>query len=141
MGAAGPIGRTRGAGATNALAPAPRAIARCGPMLHRGELSCEARLEVPPDGRPLAVDDAEHHGIAPAAVGKELVVAQHAVLLRPEARDRLARSEIEPVGAKLDRDAGERLERMTEEQELALGVDRRAPRALQAPRVPDCQIM
>src|SRR5437867_5045973 len=46
---------------------------------------------------------------------------------------------IEPVRAKLDRDALELLERVREQQELALGVDRGALRAGRIPRVPYLQ--
>src|SRR5207237_8450305 len=68
-----------------------------------------------------------------------LMVAQHAVLLGAEPLDRGARGMIEPVGAKLDRDALQLLERMREEHELALGVDRAALDALGIPGMPDFQ--
>src|SRR5207302_446448 len=76
--------------------------------------------------RPFAFDDAEHDRVAIAPVGSYLMIAQHAVLLRAEAHNRFARGVIEPVRAKLDGDALERFERMREQQQFALGIDRRA---------------
>ena len=67
------------------------------------------------------------------------MIAQHAVLLRTEPCDRGARRMIEPVGAKLDRDALELLERVGQEQQLALGVDGAALDALGIPGMPDLQ--
>ena len=67
------------------------------------------------------------------------MIAQHAVLLRTEPRDRAARGMIEPVGAKFDRDALQFLERMGQEQQLALGVDGAALNTLGIPGMPDLQ--
>src|ERR1700681_1649998 len=90
--------------------------------------------------RPLAVDDAEDHGVALRAVGQHLMVSQHAVLLGTEPLDRGARSVIEPMGAKFDCDALQLLERMGQEHELALGVDRAALHTLGIPGMPDFQM-
>src|SRR5438309_473111 len=90
----------------------------------------EQKDEMPLYGRPFAVDDAEHDGVAPGAVGHELVIAQHRVLLGAEPRDSGARGVVEPVRAKLDRDAREPLECVGQQQQLALGIDRGALRAL-----------
>src|SRR6202790_909616 len=67
------------------------------------------------------------------------MIAQDAVLLCAEPLDRGARGMIEPVGAKLDRDALQLLERMGQEHELALGVDRAALHTLGIPGMPDFQ--
>src|SRR6202008_1328053 len=99
----------------------------------------QQEFQMPLPRRPLALDDAEHHGVAIAAVGPDLVVAQHAVLLRAEAQDRLARGVIGPVRAELDRDAVERLECMRKKQHLAIGVGRGPLRPLCVPRVPDLE--
>src|SRR6266508_6355554 len=89
--------------------------------------------------RPRRLDYAEHDGVAIRAVGQELMVAQHAVLLRADPRDRLARAVVEPVRAKLDRDAAKHLERVREQQQLALGIDARALSALRVPGVADLE--
>src|SRR5260221_1018614 len=86
-----------------------------------------------PDRRPLALDNAEHHRIAIAPVGRYLVIAQHPILLRAEPGDRSTRRVVEPVRAELDGDAPEFLERWCKQQQLALGVDRSALRAFRVP--------
>src|SRR5512143_3639411 len=83
----------------------------------------EQPLQVTFHRGPLRLDDAEHDRVAIAAVGHHLMIAQHDVLFRAEPRDRFARPVIEPVRAKLDRDATKRLERVREQHQLALGVD------------------
>src|SRR4029453_7707323 len=94
-------------------------------------------LQIPLHRGPLAFDDAEHHGVAARAVRQELVIAQDAVLLRAQPLDRRARREIEEVGAELDRNALQRFAGMSQQQQLALGVDRRALCALRIPRMAD----
>ena len=94
---------------------------------------------MPPHRRPFAVDDAEHDGVALGAVGHQLVVAQHAVLLGAEAFDRDTRRVVEPVGAEFDRDAAQHFERVRQKQQLAFGVDRRALHALGIPGMPDLE--
>jgi hypothetical protein len=89
--------------------------------------------------RPFGRDDAEDHGIAKRSVRQALVIAEDAILFRAETRDRLARGEVEEARAKLDGDAGERLERMREQQELRFRVERRALDPLRVPRVADFQ--
>src|SRR6266700_3733260 len=95
--------------------------------------------QVPLHRRPLALDDAEHDRVAVAAVGRDLMIAQHPVLLGAQSRNRFARGVIEPMGAELDRDAVQRLESVGEQQYLALGVDRGALDALRIPRVADLE--
>src|SRR5260221_8969450 len=92
-----------------------------------------------PDRRPLALDNAEHHRIAIAPIGRYLVIAQHPILLRAEPDDRSTRRVVEPVRAELDGDAPEFLERVRKQQQLALGVDRAALRAFRIPGVADFQ--
>src|SRR6202158_3188743 len=101
---------------STSTAPRPRRLPR----------ALELVAQVPLHRRPFAVDDAEDHGVALRAVGRHLMIAHHPVLLRAQPLDRGARGVIEPVGAKLDRDALQLLERMGQEHELALGVDRAA---------------
>src|SRR5438105_12691887 len=86
-------------------------------------------------GRPLALDDAEHHGVAITAVARNLVITQHAVLLGAQPQNRLARRVIEPMGAEFDRDALQRFEGMGQEQELALGIDGATLHTLRVPGV------
>src|SRR5260370_15219820 len=74
----------------------------------------ELVAKVPLHRRPFAVDDAEDHRVALRAIGRYLMAAQHPVLLGTEPLDRRARGVIEPVGAKLDRNALQLLERMRE---------------------------
>jgi hypothetical protein len=59
-----------------------------------------------------------------------LVMSQDAILLRAEAGDRLARSEIEDARAELDGDAIERFEGVRQQEQLRLRVERRALDAL-----------
>src|SRR5450432_3145942 len=89
--------------------------------------------------RPFAVDDAEDHRVALRPVSGNLVIAQHAVLLRAKTRDRGARGVVEPVRAELDRDALESLESVRKQQQLTLGVDRPALDPPRIPGVPDLQ--
>src|SRR5690348_12770760 len=100
-------------------------------------IAVEQEPEVRLHRRPLAVEDAENDGVAAAAVGHQLVIAQDAVLLRTEALDRRTRGMIEPVRAEFDGDAAQRLERVREQEPLAFGVDRGALRALRIPGVAD----
>ena len=58
-----------------------------------GSGSGQARLpdlQVASHGGPLAVDDGKHDGIAQAAIGQPLVLAQHAILLGTQARNGFA---------------------------------------------------
>lgn len=57
----------------------------------------EAPLEESLDIEPLGGDNAEHVGVTDAAVRADAVVANHAVLLRPERRNRSLRLEVEVV--------------------------------------------
>src|SRR5438270_7761684 len=92
---------------------------------------------MPSDILPLVREDAVHHRVARAAILARAVVAKHAVLLRAQSFDRALRPEVEPVGAKADDLAAERVERVLEQQELARGVDVRALIRLRVPRVAD----
>src|SRR5271166_1532948 len=56
----------------------------------------QQKREVSLHRRPLAFDDAEDHRVAIAAIDGDLVIAQHAVLLRADPRQRRARGLIEP---------------------------------------------
>src|SRR5215216_8153250 len=78
-------------------------------------------------GRPLLRHDRVHHRVAQAAVAADVLVAQHALAHGSEPGDRRLRALVADV--RLDRDAvgAERLERVAEEQQLGLRVDRAAP--------------
>src|ERR1700716_75991 len=110
------------------------------PRPRRLPRALELVAQVPLHRRPLSVDDAEDHGVALPAFGAHLMVTQDPVLLRAEPLDRRARGVIEPVGTKLDRDALQLLERMGQEHELALGVDRATLYTLGVPGMPDFQM-
>src|SRR5450432_3399509 len=99
----------------------------------------ELEAQVLPHRRPLALDDAEHHRIAIAAVGRDLVIAQHRILLRAESGDRGARRMIEPVRPEFDCDAFQFLEGVRHQEQLAFGIDRTALGTPRIPRVPDFQ--
>src|SRR5689334_8306582 len=62
----------------------------------------QQELEMRAHGGPFAFDDAVDDGVTPAAVGQQLMVAQHAILLGAETLDGAARRVVEPVGAELD---------------------------------------
>src|SRR4030095_7489523 len=64
-------------------------------------------------------------------------MANHAVLLRAERFDRTLRSEIEIIRAQPNHLAAELVERVREQQQLAAGIDVRAPDALAVPRPAD----
>src|SRR5207302_8291548 len=64
-----------------------------------------------------------------------------AVLLRAERLDRTLGGEVEIVGAKPDHLAGERLERVAEEEQLADGVEVRLLPAFRVPRVADLEAL
>ena len=93
--------------------------------------------EVFPHVRPLGGEDGVHDGVAHAAVATRRVVAQHAVLLRPEALDRALGAEVEIVGAQADHLAPERVEGVSEEEQLARRVDVGALAAGGVPGVAD----
>src|SRR3982751_2998552 len=84
--------------------------------LNRTLISPQLVLKMAADRWPFAVDDAEDDGVAIAAVGHSLMITEHAILLCAEARDRRPRRLVQPVGAELDRNAGELLERVPEQQ-------------------------
>ena len=95
--------------------------------------------EVRPHRRPLAVDDAEHHGVARIPSAPSWWLRSTPSCLAPSRAIASRLCVVEPVRAELDRDAAERLERVAEQQELALGVQRRALHALRVPGVADLE--
>src|SRR5258705_431758 len=76
----------------------------------------EALLQVPLHVGPLAREHAVDDGVAHAAVAARPVVADHAVLLRPERLDRALRGEVKVVGAQAHDPAFQRFKSMAEEQ-------------------------
>src|SRR4249920_1386081 len=93
----------------------------------------EARLQMALHVGPLGREHAVHDGVAHAAVAPRPVMADHAVLLRPEGLDRALGSKVEVVGAQTDDFAFQRFESMGKQQKLARGV---YVAALKAPAVP-----
>src|ERR1700761_8813153 len=88
------------------------------------QLKREMRLH----GRPFRGNDAVHDGVAQRAVGADLMVAQNAVLLGAQTLDAAPALMVEEMRAEFDRDAIELFERMRQQQQLALGVERGAQR-------------
>src|SRR6266850_2694832 len=97
----------------------------------------EALLQVPLHVGPLAREHAVHDGVAHAAVAARPVVADHAVLLRPERLDRALGGEVKVVGAQAHDPAFQRFKSMGEEQQLARGVHVATLIALRVPGVAD----
>src|SRR5467141_5217021 len=102
-----------------------------------GFISFQAELKVMPDVPPFGCEHAVHHGIAHRAVAPRPVVPEHPVLLRAQRFDRALRTEIEVVGPQAHDLAYERLDRMSEKQQLADRVHVRALAALRVPGVAD----
>src|SRR5712691_11974003 len=92
-----------------------------------------------PHVRPFSRENAVHHHIAHAAVATDAVMANHPVLLGAERFDGALRPKIEIVGPQADHFAGERVERMAQQQQLAGGVDVRALAAAAVPGMADFQ--
>lgn len=88
--------------------------------------SDQARAESCPDRWPLVSQDRVDAGVAERPVSHDLVGAEDTVQLGAEALDRLARAMVEMVRPQFHRIQAQRLEAVTEEQELELRVDPRA---------------
>src|SRR4051812_14022707 len=69
--------------------------------------------------RPLTLQNAVDDRVAGRAVAAGPVVADDAVLLRPERLDRALRAEVEIVGAETDDGTAENFERVRHQQQLA----------------------
>src|SRR3954469_10059240 len=82
---------------------------------------------------PFAGDDAVNHGVAQRAVRRDLVASQNTILLGAQALDAAAALVIEEMRAELDRNAVELLERVRQQQQFALRIERAA---LHTPGVP-----
>src|SRR6476646_220514 len=93
-------------------------------------LGCaETRQQACPDRGPLVDEDRVHRGVPPGAVGSAHVAAGDALEDRPQLEDGRPRPGVDDVGLDLHPPEAARLERVGEEQELALRVDLRAPPA------------
>src|SRR6478672_1701232 len=93
-------------------------------------LGCaEARQQACPDRGPLVDEDRVHRGVPPGAVGSAHVATGDALEDRPQLEDGRPRPGVDDVGLDLHPPEAARLERVGEEQELALRVDLRAPPA------------
>src|SRR5215510_631384 len=129
-----------GEGTAVAERDAGHAVARrraTGALARHGAVAGEAELEVSLHVRPFASEDAVEHGVARRAVAARCVMAEDAVLLRPQRVDRPLRREVEVVGAQAHHLAPERVEGMPEEEQLAAGVDVAALPVLSVPGVAD----
>ncbi len=83
--------------------------------------------------RPFAGDDAVDHGIAQRTVGRKLMAAQDAVELGTQPLDAAPALMIEKMRAEFYRNAIEFFERMVEQQQFALGIERAALHARGVP--------
>src|SRR5882762_3882317 len=102
-----------------------------------GCISFQAKLKVMLDVRPLVGEDAVHDRIADRAIAPRPVVPDHPVHLRAQRFDRALRGQIEIVGPQPHDPASQRLERMSEKQQLADRVHVAALPALRVPGVAD----
>src|SRR5437899_11074303 len=89
-----------------------------------------------PHVRPLSRENTVHHDVARAAVAADAEVPDHAVLLRAERFDGPLRPEVEVVRPQAHHLATQRVERVTQEHQLARGVDVRALATAPVPRMP-----
>src|ERR1700721_2072454 len=80
--------------------------------------------------RPFRGDDAENNRVAQRAVRRNLMVAQNTVLLGAQPLDAAPALVVEEMRATLNRDAIELFERVRQQQQFALGVERTALHAL-----------
>src|SRR6476469_2130879 len=93
-------------------------------------LGCaETRQQACPDRGPLVDEDRVHRGVPPGAVGAAHVATSAALEDRPQLEDGRPRPGVDDVGLDLHPPEAARLERVGEEQELALRVDLRVPPA------------
>jgi len=75
---------------------------------------------------PFRINDAVHHRIALITATRQHMFAEHALFHRAESFNRALRAKVARVGLELDAHAPERFKRVTQEQVLALGIDRGA---------------
>src|SRR5688572_61821 len=94
-------------------------------------------IEVTAHRGPLRSDDAVDARVAQRAVRRATMVAQDAIELRAQALDGAPALLVEEMSPELHRDALELLERVSQQQQLAFGVQRRALYALAVPRRAD----
>src|SRR3990170_6655167 len=95
--------------------------------------TCQQTLQMRLHRRPLVVNDAEVHRIPDASAGQNHVMAEDALLFRPNPQEGLSGSLIQRVGLELHTDAAERPEGVAQQEILRLGVHRGA---LPGPGVP-----
>ena len=79
---------------------------------------------------PLAIENAVHTGVAQGAVGSDLVLAQYPVQSRAQSFNGSTALHIEIVGSKFHGNATQPFKRMSQQQQLALGVQGAALHAL-----------
>src|SRR6185312_2720326 len=96
-------------------------------------MALQPQLQMTLHVRPFSNEDAVDVRVPHRTVLADLVVADHAILLRPQRFDRLLRAEIEVVRPQAHHLATECLERVREEHQLARSVD---VRPLPTPRIP-----
>jgi hypothetical protein len=107
------------------------------PPLSRSGVPLQAKFQMALHVGPLAEKDAVHVRIAHSTVLARHVVTDHTVLLRTQRLDRLLRAKIEIVGPQADDPAAERLERVSEQHELAGGIHAASLPTLRIPGVAD----
>src|SRR5574341_65635 len=95
----------------------------------------EPRLQMSLHVGPFMREDAIHHAVARRSIAARQVMAEDAILLGPQRLNGSLRSEVEIVGAQPDYLTPQRVERVTEQQQLAGGVDVTALPALPIPGV------
>src|SRR5581483_4736432 len=87
--------------------------------------------------RPFMREDAVDHAVAHRSVASSEVMTNDAILPGAKGLNGPLRDHVEIVGAQTHHLAPERVERVTEQQQLAAGVDVTAVPALSIPRVTD----
>ncbi len=95
----------------------------------RASLNCRCRFTI---GHSLPMIENTTR-VAIRAVGHQHVIAQDAVLFGAQSRDGVPRGMVEPAGAELHRAATQDLERMREQQQLGLGIQRGPLHPLRVP--------
>ncbi len=76
--------------------------------------------------RPLAIKNAVHAGVAQSAVACDLVLPQYPIQFRAQSFNGGTALHIKEMGSEFHRDAIQVFERMSQQQQLALGVQGRS---------------
>src|SRR5262245_27233901 len=87
--------------------------------------------------RPFTRQNAIHHAVTYRSVAAGAVMTDNAILLGPQGLNRSLRGKVEIIGAQTHHLAPQRIECVTEQQQLAASVDMAALPALGIPGVTD----